>query len=59
MLTLLLILLFVGVGLYLLNNVVPMDQSIKTIINVLVIVFAFLYMLQFFGVLPMHLPPLK
>jgi uncharacterized protein YhhL (DUF1145 family) len=47
---LVIILCLVGVGLYLLNQLVPMDQKIKTIINVVVVVCVLLWLLEIFGV---------
>jgi hypothetical protein len=44
-------LVVVGVLLYLLNNYVPMDHKIKTIINVVVVIVVILWVLQSFGVL--------
>jgi hypothetical protein len=44
-------LVVVGVLLYLLNNYVPMDSKIKTIINVVVVIVVILWVLQSFGVL--------
>lgn len=52
MLSLLITLIIVGVVLYLLNTLVPMDTRIKTVINVVVILCVFLYALEAFGVLP-------
>jgi hypothetical protein len=48
---LVLTLVVVGVLLYLLNNYVPMDHKIKTIINVVVVIVVILWLLQSFGVL--------
>jgi bacteriorhodopsin len=44
-------LVVVGVLLWLLNNYVPMDSKIKTIINVVVVIVVVLWLLQAFGVL--------
>lgn len=52
MITFLLFLVIVGVVLYLLNTLVPMDARIKTVINVVVFLCVFVYALQFFGFLP-------
>lgn len=41
----------VGVLLWLLNNYVPMDAKIKTIINVVVVIVVVIWLLQAFGVL--------
>jgi hypothetical protein len=48
---LVLTLVVVGVLLWLLNNYVPMDHKIKTIINVVVVIVVILWVLQAFGVL--------
>lgn len=42
-------LIIVGVGLYLINQFIPMASSIKTILNVVVVVFVCLWLLQAFG----------
>jgi hypothetical protein len=44
-------LVVVGVLLWLLNNYVPMDPKIKTIINVVVVIVVVIWLLQAFGVL--------
>ena len=44
-------LVVVGVLLWLLNNYVPMDRKIKSIINVVVVIVVILWVLQAFGVL--------
>ena len=60
LITFLITLMLVGVGLYLLNTLVPMDGKIKTVINVVVVVAVFLYILSSFGVLSgTALPHLK
>ena len=48
---LVLTLVIVGVLLWLLNNYVPMDSKIKTIINVVVVIVVVVWLLQAFGVL--------
>lgn len=56
----LIVLIVVGVVLYLLNTLVPMDPKIKTVINVVVLLLVFLYVLSAFGILPGHtLPALR
>jgi hypothetical protein len=45
-------LVIVGVCLYLLNTLVPMSPKIKTVINVVVLVMVFFYVLSAFGVIP-------
>jgi hypothetical protein len=44
-------LVVVGVLLWLLNNYVPMDPKIKTILNVVVVIVVVIWLLQAFGVL--------
>ena len=46
---LLIILILIGVGLYLVNRFIPMAQSIKTIINVVVVLVVVLWIVQLFG----------
>lgn len=48
---LLLILVIIGVVLYVLNAVVPMDQRIKLIVNAIVIVAVCLWLLETFGLI--------
>lgn len=48
-LTLLLVFLFVGIGLYLINRFVPMDAKVKTILNWVVIIFLIVWLLKAFG----------
>ena len=48
---LILTLVVVGVLLWLLNNYVPMDGKIKTIINVVVVIVVVIWLLQAFGLL--------
>jgi hypothetical protein len=45
------VLVIVGVCLYLLNTYVPMVAPIKTIINVLVVLFLILWLLSAFGLI--------
>ena len=48
---LIVVLIIVGVLLYLVNSIIPMDANIKTIINVLVLLVVVLWLLQAFGLL--------
>ena len=48
---LILTLVVVGVLLWLLNNYVPMDSKIKSIINAVVVIVVVIWLLQAFGVL--------
>ena len=43
------ILILIGVGLYFVNKLIPMAQSMKTIINVVVVVVVVLWIIQLFG----------
>lgn len=51
LISLLITLVVVGVLLWLLNNYVPMDGKIKTIINVVVVIVVVIWLLQAFGIL--------
>lgn len=42
-------LILIGVGLWLVNKFIPMEQSIKTIMNVVVVVAVVLWVLTLFG----------
>ena len=44
-------LIVIGVVLYLINNFIPMDEKIKQLVNVVVVLIAVLYTLQSFGIL--------
>lgn len=57
MIGLLVLLVLVGVGLYLIEQI-PMDGSIKVIIRVVVILCVVLYLVQAFGLLDVPLPRL-
>lgn len=46
--TLLIVLIIVGVALYLVNSVIPMDPKIKTILNVVVVLVVCLWLLDVF-----------
>ena len=48
---LILTLVVVGILLWLVNNYIPMDSKIKTIINVVVVIVVVIWLLQAFGVL--------
>lgn len=51
LISLLIMLVIVGVVLYLINTLIPMDPKIKTIINVVVVIAVCLWLLQAFGLL--------
>jgi len=44
-------LVIVGVALWLINNYIPMDATIKKILNVVVVIVVILWLLSIFGVL--------
>jgi uncharacterized protein YhhL (DUF1145 family) len=56
---LLVVLVIIGVGLYLLNQYVPMAAPIKTIINVVVILVVIIWLLQAFGVFTGTIPRIR
>jgi preprotein translocase subunit SecE len=49
--TVLIVLVVVGVILWLINNYIPMDRKIKSILNVVVVVVVIIWLLQAFGLL--------
>lgn len=51
MLELILALILVGVALWLINTMIPMDPKIKTILNVVVVIVVLLWVLQSLGVI--------
>jgi len=51
LITLVLTLVIVGVALWLINNYIPMDGKIKTILNVVVVIVVVLWLLSVFGIL--------
>jgi hypothetical protein len=57
MLELIVVLIILGVLMYLLNTLVPMDARFKTAVNVLVGLCLFLYVLQLFGIFALHTHP--
>ena len=56
MIGLLIVLVIVGVCLYLVENFVPMDPTIKTVIRIVVVLCVVLYLLQAFGIVDMPIP---
>lgn len=56
MITILIYLVIIGVALYLVNSMVPMDARIKTIINVVVVLATCIWLLQAFGLVHMGNP---
>ena len=51
LMSLIITLVVLGVGLWLINNYIPMDGKIKTILNVVVVIAVILWLLSLFGVL--------
>lgn len=45
-----------GVGLWLINTFIPMPSSIKSLLNILVMIVLIIYILQFFGIIKTILP---
>ncbi len=58
MIGLLLTLIVIGVVLYLVETKIPMDDTIKVIIRVVVVIIACLWLLRAFGVADVPLPTL-
>ena len=51
LINLIIILVAVGVVLYLINNYIPMDRKIKSILNLVVVIVVILWLLSVFGVI--------
>jgi hypothetical protein len=51
LLNIIVVLVVVGVLLWLINNYIPMDRKIKSILNVVVVIAVALWLLQAFGLL--------
>lgn len=51
LINLIVILVVVGVILYLINNYLPMDGKIKSILNIVVVIAVILWLLRSFGLL--------
>ncbi len=50
MITLIIVLVIVGFLMWLLNTMIPMDSRVKMVINALILIAAFFYVLQVFCV---------
>ncbi|MBN1926265.1 MAG: hypothetical protein JW798_10545 [Prolixibacteraceae bacterium] len=50
LLTVLLVLIFAGVVLWLINRFIPMERTIKSILNVVVVIVVLVWLLKEFGV---------
>jgi len=59
MIGLLLVLVVIGVVLYLVETKIPMDDTIKVVIRVIVVICVCLYLLRMFGVAGVPLPQLR
>ncbi len=51
LLTILIVLIVAGFLLWLVNNFIPMDRKLKTILNVVVVIIVIIWLLKAFGVL--------
>ncbi len=51
LISLVVVLIIVGLALWLVNNYIPMDQKIKTILNVVVVIFVIIWLLNVLGLL--------
>jgi hypothetical protein len=51
LLNIIIVLVVVGLVLWLINNYIPMDRKIKSILNVVVVIAVALWLLQAFGLL--------
>jgi hypothetical protein len=50
-LTIVIVLIVVGLLLYLINNYIPMDRKIKSILNIVVVICVIIWLLKAFGIL--------
>ena len=51
LLTIIIVLIVVGIILWLINNYIPMDRKIKSILNAVVVIAVILWLLDVFGLL--------
>ncbi len=51
LLTVIVVLVIIGVLLYLLNNYIPMDKKIRSIINIIIVIAVVIWLLQTFGII--------
>lgn len=56
MIGLIITLIIIGVLLWLVNTYIPMDQKIKTVINIVVIICVVLWLVNIFGLLDIPIP---
>ncbi len=51
LLTIIIVLILAGLLLWLVNNFIPMDRKIKSILNVVVVIVVIIWLLNVFGIL--------
>lgn len=51
LLTIIIVLIVAGLLLWLINNFIPMDRKIKSILNVVVVIVVIIWLLNAFGIL--------
>jgi len=51
LITIIIVLIIIGVLMFLINNYIPMASSIKTILNIVVVVGVIIWLLQVFGLI--------
>jgi hypothetical protein len=51
LITIIIVLVVVGIVLFLINNYIPMDKKIKTILNWVLVIFVVIWLLKALGVL--------
>ncbi|HHF7366630.1 MULTISPECIES: Thivi_2564 family membrane protein [Legionella] len=59
LLNLIAVIVIFGVVLWLIDTFIPMPPSIKSLLNVLVLIILVIYILQFFGLIKTILPMIK
>lgn len=50
LLTILIVLIVAGLLLWLVNNYIPMDRKIKSILNIVIVIILIIWLLKIFGV---------
>lgn len=56
LISMIVILVVIGVVLYVINTQIPMDATIKKILNIVVILVVCIWLLTIFGILPARIP---
>lgn len=59
LLNLIALIIVFGVGLWLVNQFIPMPPAIKSLLNILVLIVLIIYILQFFNIINPVLPMLR